>query len=223
LLARILPMPGAPWLIALLAPAALLAQANPLPPPPLAPPRSEEQSPTAVDFRGAHRGGRLAINAQEQRARWLWLGEGSQPAELWLPLEVLQNQLGVSSVSRSGGQLELQWYGRSLQRSSQQQRSLDDEVAVEVAGLLSEVGVAVRRDGERLSLALPPPPLLGLRLGNAGRRLVLDLAAPAALRSDPSGLLLGIQVRPDHWAYLQGRGLGAALEAAGLRGSHAEP
>lgn len=210
-------MPGAPWLIALLAPAALLAQANPLPPPPLAPPRSEEQSPTAVDFRGAHRGGRLAINAQEQRARWLWLGEGSQPAELWLPLEVLQNQLGVSSVSRSGGQLELQWYGRSLQRSSQQQRSLDDEVAVEVAGLLSEVGVAVRRDGERLSLALPPPPLLGLRLGNAGRRLVLDLAAPAALRSDPSGLLLGIQVRPDQLADLQGRGLGAAIEAGGLR------
>lgn len=210
-------MPGASWLIALLAPAALLAQANPLPPPPLAPSRSEEQSSTGIDFRGAHRGGRLAINAQEQRARWLWLGEGSQPAELWLPLEVLQNQLGVSGVSRSGGQLELQWYGRSLPRSSQQQRSLDDEVAVEVAGLLSDVGVAVRRDGERLSLTLPPPPLLGLRLGNAGRRLVLDLAAPAALRSEPSGLLLGIQVRPDQLADLQGRGLGAALEAGGLR------
>ena len=210
-------MPGAPWLIALLAPVALLAQANPLPPPPLAPPRAEEQFQKSGDFRGAHRGGRLAINDQEQRARWLWLGEGRQPDELWLPLEVLQNQLGVSSVSRAGGQLELQWYGRNLPRSSQQQRSLDDEVAVEVAGLLSDVGVAVRRDGERLSLTLPPPPLLGLRLGNAGRRLVLDLAAPAALRSDPSGLLLGIQVRPDQLADLQGRGLGAALEAAGLR------
>ena len=90
------------------------------------------------------------INAQEQRARWLWLGEGGQPAELWLPLEVLQNKLGVSSVSRAGGQLELQWYGRSLPLPPQQQRSLDDEVAVEVAGLLSDVGVAVRRDGERL-------------------------------------------------------------------------
>ena len=157
------------------------------------------------------------INAQEQRARWLWLGEGGQPAELWLPLEVLQNQLGVSSVSRAGGQLELQWYGRSLPLPPQQQRSLDDEVAVEVAGLLSDVGVAVRRDGERLSLTLPPPPMLGLRLGNAGRRLVLDLAAPAALRSDPSGLLLGIQLRPDQLADLQVRGLGAALEAGGLR------
>jgi hypothetical protein len=227
LLARILPMAGAPWLIALLAPVALLAQANPLPPPPVPAPSLAPSplsspvslpvsSPANLDLGGAHRGGRLAINALEQRARWLWLGDGSSPAELWLPLEVLQNQLGVSSVSRGGGQLELQWFGRSLPLPPQRQRSLDDEVAVEVAGLLSDVGVAVRRDGERLSLTLPPPPLLGLRLGNAGRRLVLDLAAPAALRSDPSGLLVGVRARPDQLAELQGLGLEAALEANGL-------
>jgi hypothetical protein len=222
LLARILPMAGAPWLIALLAPAALLAQANPLPPPPVpaaslapSPVSSPVSSPANLDLGGAHRGGRLAINALEQRARWLWLGDGSSPAELWLPLEVLQNQLGVSSVSRGGGQLELQWYGRSLPLPPQRQRNLDDEVAVEVAGLLSDVGVAVQRDGERLSLTLPPPPLLGLRLGNAGRRLVLDLAAPAALRSDPNGLLVGVRARPDQLAALQGLGLGAAMEASG--------
>jgi hypothetical protein len=218
LLARILPMAGAPWLIALLAPAALLAQANPLPPPPvpaasLAP--SPVSSPANLDLGGAHRGGRLAINALEQRARWLWLGDGSSPAELWLPLEVLQNQLGVSSVSRGGSQLELQWYGRSLPLPPQRQRNLDDEVAVEVAGLLSDVGVAVQRDGERLSLTLPPSPLLGLRLGNAGRRLVLDLAAPAALRSDPNGLLVGVRARPDQLAALQGLGLATAMEASG--------
>jgi hypothetical protein len=226
LLARILPMAGAPWLIALLAPVALFAQANPLPPPPvpaasLAPsPLSSPvslpvSSPANLDLGGAHRGGRLAINALEQRARWLWLGDGISPAELWLPLEVLQNQLGVSSVSRGGGQLELQWYGRSLPLPPQRQRNLDDEVAVEVAGLLSDVGVAVQRDGERLSLTLPPPPLLGLRLGNAGRRLVLDLATPAALRSDPNGLLVGVRARPDQLAALQGLGLGAAMEASG--------
>jgi hypothetical protein len=216
-------MAGAPWLIALLAPAALLAQTSTLPPPPVPAPSlapsalsSPQSSPASLDLGGAHRGGRLAINALEQRARWLWLGDGSSPAELWLPLEVLQNQLGVSSVSRADGQLELQWYGRSLPLSSQRQRSLDDEVAVEVAGLLRDVGVAVQRDGERLSLTLPPPPLLGLRLGNAGRRLVLDLATPAALRSDPSGLLVGVRARPDQLAALQGLGLGATMEANGL-------
>jgi hypothetical protein len=38
------------------------------------------------------------INGKEQQAAWLWRGEAPQPEELWLPLEVLQGQLGVQQL-----------------------------------------------------------------------------------------------------------------------------
>ncbi|MFO7629609.1 MAG: phosphodiester glycosidase family protein [Prochlorococcaceae cyanobacterium] len=162
----------------------------------------------------------LLINGQRQSARWQWLGNQERPAELWLPLEVLQGQLGFSSSAGTDGSLRLEWFGRSQEVTVQQQRSLDDEVAVNVAGLLESQGVFLQRRGQELLLELPPQPLAAVRSGPAGgpqRRLVLDLTAAGWLRQQEGGLLVGVQSSAAQRSQLEAFGLAARQESGGLR------
>ncbi|MFS6819540.1 hypothetical protein AAF134_10555 [Synechococcus lacustris Tous-12m] len=64
------------------------------------------------------------------QAPWRW--EESSPPKLWLPLDVLEAQFGVNKTSAANGSLNLSWFGRDLGVPVQNQRSLQDEVAVEV-------------------------------------------------------------------------------------------
>lgn len=149
--------------------------------------------PTAVA--GSQRGDRLTVNGRAQRAAWLWQGDGSAgPPQLWLPLEVLQGQLGFSSRSRSDGSLDLEWYGRGLLVPASAQRSLGDEVAVEVAPLLIAAGVGIQARDGRLDLVLPPARLLRVRSSElpGRRRVVLDLDQAAIVRSGDADVLLGL-------------------------------
>jgi hypothetical protein len=78
----------------------------------------------------------------------------------------------------------------------ERQRSLDDEVAVPVSTLLEAVGVSVRPLGQELQLQLPARPLQAIRWkdqGISGRRVVLDLSAPALVRSGDGRLLIGTE------------------------------
>ena len=145
---------------------------------------------------GERQGSKLLVNGVARRAGWLWRGpEGAAPAELWLPLEVLQEQLGFSSRTNAEGALDLEWYGRGLIVPPARQRSLADEVAVEVAGVLAAVGMKADVRGEVLSLELPPPALLRIRTSDTPgvRRVVLDLDGPAAVGSDGNGLRLDLR------------------------------
>jgi hypothetical protein len=145
---------------------------------------------------GERQGSKLLVNGVARRAGWLWRGpEGSAPAELWLPLEVLQDQLGFSSRTNAQGALDLEWYGRGLIVPPARQRSLADEVAVEVAGVLAAVGMKAEVRGEVLSLELPPPALLRVRSSSQPgvRRVVLDLDGPTAVGSDGNGLRLDLR------------------------------
>jgi len=167
-------------------------------------------------------GSELQINGQVQQARWLWLGPGA-PADgggdqLWLPLEVLQDQLGVSSRTLPDGTLDLEWFGRGLRVPPPAQRSLEDEVAVEVTGLLRSLGVGVAAQGNRLELSLPMPRLLQVRSADqAGlRRVVLDLAGPALVRSG-NGLVIALLSDPGQREQLRQLGLPGRVEAGGLR------
>lgn len=164
-------------------------------------------------------GGRsLRLNGMEQRAAWrLEAPPGGGEGPIWLPLEVLQGQLGVSSRSRPDGSLDLEWYGATLLVPVDRQRSLDDEVAVDAAPLLRERGVAVAVSGERLDLTLPPPRLLGLRSSRStgGRRIVLDLEAPALLRSEAGALALSLWSAPEQRQQLRSLGL-TGLQREGL-------
>ncbi len=208
-------MAGAPSFLALLAPGLLLAQAAPLRLPPPPPP------PGAAHARDIHSseeaGHQLVINGERQQARWLWVGGDSRlPAELWLPLEVLQNQLGVSSRSRPGGELDLEWFGASVRVPVSNQRSLDDEVAVNALELLQAGGVTLQRQGQRLVLERPNTTLLQVRSGAGGRRLVLDLDGPAVVRMGENNLQISVRARPDQLAELQALGLPARASDGGL-------
>ncbi len=222
--------------------AMLSVQAQPAPPPPLPPlpgldgerfggevlrtaPGERPESAAPQERSGS----RLAVNGREQRARWLWIGPaGGAPSQLWIPLEVLQGQLGVSARPLgTSGALVLEWFGRRLLVSPSAQRPLGDEVALEVASLLRGEPMRLQPDGDLLRLALEPPRLIGVRPSSAPpgqRRVVLDLSGPALLRRGPASLLLELQSSQDQRAELArlgvtGRQLAEALQlsAGGLQ------
>ncbi len=170
--------------------------------------RPAERVPTAPS--AGVEGTRLSLNGRSQQAAWRWEGgDPRQPQALWLPLEVLEGQLGFSRDSRPDGSLSLEWFGRELVVPASAQRSLDDEVAVEVAEILRNVGVNLERRGEVLELRLPAPRLLQVRSSDqpAYRRVVLDLDGPTLLRSSEGGVGLALLSRADQLALLASRGL----------------
>ena len=109
-----------------------------------------------------------------------------------------------------GAGIELEWFGRNLNLPANRQRSLDDEVALPVAALLEAVGVRFSPMGRQLVLALPPAPLQAIRsrdLGISGRRVVLDLSAPALVRSGDGTLRIGTQASGAQLQQLRDLGL----------------
>ena len=133
--------------------AALLPGIPLTPPPPLpAPaPRAALQRRAAPATTARLQGTSIRINGLRQQALWL-----QDAGELWLPLEVLEGQLGVSRSPGANGSVDLEWFGQKLSVSADRQRSLEDEVAVPVSGLLEAVGVIARTEGQELNLQLPP-------------------------------------------------------------------
>lgn len=194
-------MPPLPALAALL-PGIPLTPPPPLPAPVARPPLQRRAAPSSS---ARLQGTSITINGLRQQALWL-----QDAGELWLPLEVLEGQLGVSRSSGANGSMELEWFGQKLSVSADRQRSLDDEVAVPVSGLLEAVGVAIRVEGRDLNLQLQPRPLQAIRSSNqgvSGQRVVLDLTAPALVRSGEGRLLIGTEASPPQLDQLKQLGL----------------
>ncbi len=222
------PLFAAPMLAAAssAAPLATPAWATPPPPPPVleSPGPTPRHQPSAIQpvlpsGAGLQQGHRLRINGRTQQAAWLRQPSGAERSEqLWLPLEVLQAQLGFNSSSRADGSLALDWYGQELIVPATGQRSLGDEVAVEVAWLLEAVGVSRSSAGDTLELQLPPAHLLQVRAARqpGQRRIVLDLDGPAIVRSSEEGLELGLWSNSGQQAELSQRGLGVRQGAEAL-------
>ena len=187
--------------------AALLPGIPLTPPPPLlaAAPRPALQRPATPWNTARVQGTSISVNGLRQQALWL-----QEADELWLPLEVLEGQLGVSRSPGANGSVELEWFGQKRSVSAARQRSLEDEVAVPVRDLLDAVGVVARTEGRELSLQLPPRPLQAIRWSNqgvSGQRVVLDLSAPALVRSGEDRLLIGIEVTTAQLEQLKQLGL----------------
>lgn len=192
----------------------------PLLPPPPAP--APPASPTRPRLEPAHsglprraEGSTVRVNGLAQQALWRW-----ENGALWLPLELLEGQLGVSQRALSGQRLELQWFGHTLVVPASEQRSLDDEVAVAATPLLDAAGVGIRVQGRNLELTLPNQPIQAIRFrdqGISGRRVVFDLAAPAVVRSDDGQLLIGASANAEQLQQLQQIGLTPRQEGGWLR------
>ena len=194
-------------------------------PPPL--PAAERADPSLKGpTRSAGEG--VVVNGLRQQARWQL-----ENGELWLPLEVLEGQLGVSRSQTTNGGLLLEWFGRKLQVAPARQRNLADEVAVPVSDLLQPLGVTPVVRGADLWLNLPARPLLAIRsraLEGGGLRIVFDLEGPSLLRSGDGRVLLGMVASPQQLQQLQQLGLSPrqagdwlSLRADGPRLSLADP
>ena len=197
-----------------------LPELPPLPTGPATPTARQPQGEATPARLGlpAREGERLLINGRAQRARWRWLGAaGGPPQQLWLPLEVLQNQLGVSSRSLSDGSLDLEWFGAGLQVPGSAQQSLDDEVALDALPLLQALGVTLQQRGQELELRLPGSRLLQVRSSQQGRlrRLVLDLSGAAVVRQEGSALAVDIRASAAQRQQLAELGLNSREAAAG--------
>ena len=187
---------------------------------PITPPPPPPLIPIGAAAATERQGSSIRINGRLQSARWLWVGGlGNTPQQLWIPLEVLENQLGVTSRSRSDGALDLEWFGQELKVPASAQRSLEDEVAVEVSSLFGRIGVGLRQEGSLLSLELARPQLLQVRSSNPGpvKRIVLDLGGPATIGRDDAGLVVDLLSRSDQQALLGSLGLQAQQDSTGLR------
>jgi len=89
-------------------------------------------------------GSSLLINGRSQQAQWRWIGaSGQPPLQLWLPLEVLQNQLGVSSRSLPDGSLDLEWFGQGLKVPPAGQQALSAQEALDPLSLVRTQGESV--------------------------------------------------------------------------------
>ncbi len=198
-------------------------------PPPVPPPPALEPQRLPQRFVGsaadANAGGRLEINGRQQTARWEQRGStGRGDLQLWLPLEVLEGQLGFTSRSSPQGGLELEWFGRTLLVPVGAQRSLDDEVAVDASRMLLDAGVSwQRQDRGTLRLELPAASLEQIRVSSPGavansgvRRVVLDLSGPAFVRRDSGALQIALRSTPAQLAQLQSLGLQARPGGNGL-------
>jgi hypothetical protein len=211
----------------LAAPATEVKAAPPLPPPlpelPSTPGTSPEAPVVAPSNALATEGTRLVILGLAQRGAWRWIGRlDAPPRELWLPLEVAQGQLGVTSRSRgAGGALELEWFGAHLVVAADRQRPLGDEVAIDLAPLLAANGLTARASGSTLLLEMPTPQLLGIRPSTSPpglRRVVLDLSGPAIVRSnEPGGVVVAVSSSAEQRAGLASQGLRGSAAGALLR------
>ena len=209
-------MSPAAVLIALLASLNGGSQVAPLPPlPPQVVPSDSRATGRSGDSLG---GGSLGINGALQQARWQLSGSATAPSQLWLPLEVLQNQLGLESRSLATGGLRLSWFGRERDVPLAGLRHLNDEVAIDAAGLLREAGVTIAVAGDRLNLTLPATQLLGVRSSTTAgqRRIVLDLADRALIRRDGERLWLSLLSSPAQQAELRRLGLSVQQSSTAL-------
>ncbi|MFN9629624.1 MAG: phosphodiester glycosidase family protein [Cyanobacteriota bacterium] len=168
---------------------------------------------------GVQQGLVLSINGQRQRAAWRWAGPADAgPRQLWLPLEVLQGQLGFSGRALVDGALELEWFGRRQVVPTAQQISLADEVAIDVAPFLAPDGLSARLDGAELRLRMPLPVVRQVRSSapaQGGRRLVLDLSGPAVVRGGEGPVWLAAQLSPSVADDLRRLGLAGQQDGEG--------
>ena len=169
------------------------------------------------DVEGERRGDQILINGRPQRAAWIWRREvGAGRPQIWLPLDVLQGQLGFTSHGRPDGGLDLEWFGTTLQVPRQAQHSLADEVGVDAAPFLEAAGVRVAFAGPQLQLDLQGARLLRVRRSAAPAgtsRFVLDLSGPLLVRQNEASLQIGLQPGLGAEERLRASGLGA--QAAG--------
>ena len=183
-------------------PAELLMLAFAQPPRPLPP-----LPPPEIRVLRREQGNIVRIDGQELKSPWAWTPRNNgQPPRLWLPMDLLENRLGVR---RDGD--DLVWFGQKQRLSDLPRQSLGDEVALDAWPWLNQLGITPERSIQQLELVLPPPTLQSMRRGTGHRsdRLVLDLDGPLFVQRIGNDLSLNIRLERDQVRALQRQKIGA--------------
>ena len=177
---------------------------RPLPPP----------APPEIRVLSREQGNTINIDGQKLNSSWVWTPRNNeQPPRLWLPLELLENRLGVR---RDGD--DLVWFGQRQRLNELPSQSLGDEVALDAWPWLNQLGITPERSEQQLKLVLPPPTLQKLRRGTGHRsdRLVFDLDGPLFVQRIGNDLSLNIRLESDQIRTLQRLNIGAVLRGQTL-------
>ena len=144
----------------------------------------------------AQEGTNISVNGKKMQAPWRW--ENTSPSKLWLPLDLLEAQFGVSKTSGTNGSLNLNWFGRDLLVSAENQRNLQDEVGVEVGEWFRNFGITSQLQtnpgGLGIAIELPPARVLQVRHSRlqGQLRVVLDLNGPTLLQRQGENLQINL-------------------------------
>ena len=164
------------------------------------------------------RGDRIDIDGQRVTAEWAWQGSGpTGPERLWLPLDLLESRLGFRRGQVTPDQT-LEWFGSVQKLATLPSQTLGDEVGLEVADWLRDVGVTMNRSRGLLVLGLPSARLQRLRQGKGSTadRLVFDVDGPLFVQRRGNDLLLDLRIDRSQRRLLQRLNLNPRQTDSGL-------
>ena len=199
-----------------LAPARGQNPAVPLAPPPPPPERTEPfrtTLPPLQPFQDGEKrsavvtGDSIALNSAELDVPWRLEGESESGQRLFVPVDVLIDQLGIE-VSPVANGLQLAWFGHVFP-VEEAHPPLGDEPAVDIGPLARRFRWQFGAVDGRLNLRIPPPGLINVRLVQSAERirLALDFLGPAPFRRQEGALLVEMRSRDVHLREMETLGI----------------
>jgi len=152
-------------------------------------------------------GDMVSLNGAELPSPWRLQGEPGASQGLFIPIEILTHQLGMQVEHETDG-LRLIWFGHvfSVQTADP---PLENELAVDIAPLVERFRWQWETTGSQLSLQVPPPRLINVRMGQFAERvrIVLDFLGPAPFRLQDGELLVEMRSRDVHLREMETLGI----------------
>ena len=176
---------------------------SPLPPPEYSEPPKTTLPPPQLLQDGQARssaltGDSIQLNGVQLQAPWRLEGGSSAGQRLFVPIDILVDQLGAEIKSRAGG-LQFVWFGHVVPLA-EARPPLADEPAVDILPLVQRFRWRFRPVDSQLTLRIPPPRLINVRLEQSAERvqIVLDFLGPAPFRRQDGVLLVETRSRDVH-------------------------
>ena len=143
-------------------------------------------------------GDEIALNGTELQAPWRLEGESGNRQRLFVPIDLLTHQLGFK-VSRGAEGRQLVWFGHVFPWE-ETSSSLGGKPAVDIAPMARRFRWRFRPVASWLSLRVPPPRLINVRLERSAERvqIMLDFTGPAPFRLQDGELLVEMDSRDAH-------------------------
>ena len=156
-----------------------------------------------------NQGSKVLVDSQEFKKGWEWQGQNTQyPEKLWLPLDLLEDQLGFNLINEPEGK-NLEWFGWSKPLSKIEKKTLKDEIGLEIVDFLIQAGVSIKRNRKSLILDLKPPKILKLSRNEETKPkgILMSLNGPAFIERLGDDLVLNLSIEKNQLNQLKRLGI----------------